>query len=155
MKSLRMVKLREEHLPDILEIEKLCNPSPWSERAFRNELDHEHSVFLVAMSGEEIVGYAGAWTLFDEAHVTNVAVAPNHQRKGIGRQLMVALLEECRELGIVCSTLEVRASNEAAIRLYEGLGFVVSARRKRYYPNNGEDAVVMWLHDVPGSLRAS
>lgn len=148
MKGLRLASLKPEHIPQILEIEKRANTAPWSERSFQNELTHEHGVFLVAYSGAKIVGYAGMWLVVDEAHITTVAVDPDHQRRGIGRKLMIELLARAREAGMAGATLEVRAGNAAAIGLYEGLGFVRAAVRRRYYPDNKEDAVVMWLHDL-------
>ena len=84
----------------------------------------------------------------DEAHITTIAVAPDRHRMGIGERLVVDLLLRARERGMVCSTLEVRAGNLAAIGLYEKLGYVRSAVRKRYYPDNHEDAVVMWLEGL-------
>lgn len=144
--TLRLEPLAEHHLAAILETEKAVNGSPWSEKSFRNEIDHPHGIFRVAIEGGEVVGYGGLWLVIDEAHVTNVAVAPAHQRKGIGRRLMVELLRAAREAGMVCATLEVRAGNGPALSLYENLGFVRTALRRGYYPDNKEDAVVMWLH---------
>lgn len=129
----------------MLEIEKEANPSPWSERSFRNELDHDQGVFLVALVDGKVVGYGGIWLLIDEAHVTTVALAESMRRLGIGRRLVIELLKVSSERGMLCATLEVRASNAPAIALYESLGFKVTARRKKYYPDNKEDALVMWL----------
>lgn len=98
--------------------------------------------------GGEVVGYGGIWLVIDEAHVTTIAVVPAHQRQGIARQLMTELLIRARKAGMKCSTLEARAGNEPAISLYEKLGFSITGRRKGYYPDNKEDAVVMWLHDL-------
>lgn len=148
MKGLRFEELQEHHIPTILEIEKLCESSPWSEAAFRNELDHAHSIFLVAIVKGDIVGFGGVWVLADEAHITTIAVHPDQQRQGIGRALMDELISRAKERGAVCSTLEVRAGNVAAITLYEDMGYVRSGLRKRYYPDNNEDAVIMWLHDL-------
>ncbi|HVL38814.1 MAG TPA: ribosomal protein S18-alanine N-acetyltransferase [Fimbriimonadaceae bacterium] len=131
-----------------MEIEKEANTAPWSERSFRNELDNPHSMFLVAFLGGSLVGYGGIWKVVDEAHVTTVAVAQDARRQGIGRRLMVELLERAKESGMRCSTLECRAGNEAAVRLYEHLGYTITNRRKAYYPDNKEDAIVMWLHDL-------
>ena len=147
-KSLNLVPLAEEHIPAILDIEKVSNGAPWSERSFRNELNHPNGSFLVALDGGRVIGYAGAWFVVDEAHVTTVAVDPNYRRKGIGRTLTVELLKTAKKRGMACSTLEVRASNEPAIELYKQLGYVATAKRKAYYPDNQEDAVVMWLHDL-------
>jgi len=148
--TLRFEPLREEHLPAILEIERLVNGSPWSEKSFRNEIDHPHGIFRVAIEGGEVVGYGGLWLVIDEAHVTNVAVAPTHQRRGIGRKLMVQLLEAAQTAGMLCATLEVRAGNAPALHLYESLGFERTAVRRGYYPDNKEDAVVMWRHTLEG-----
>jgi ribosomal-protein-alanine N-acetyltransferase len=148
MKNLRFDALQESHIPAVMEIEKEANPSPWSEASFRNELGNEQSVFLVCRSGVDVLGFAGMWLVVDEAHITTVAVNPEHRRKGIGWALMVELLSRARTAGMTSSTLEVRAGNEAAVKLYEHLGYVVAARRKKYYPDNREDALVMWLHDL-------
>jgi ribosomal-protein-alanine N-acetyltransferase len=147
-KTLRFETLRADHVPKILEIENRTNTAPWSERAFHNELSHNDRIFLVALSGEEIVGYGGVWLVIDEAHVTTVAIAEAHRRQGIGEKLMIELLERSKEAGMVCSTLEVRAGNQAAITLYEKLGYRETAKRKGYYPDNKEDASVMWLYDL-------
>ncbi len=146
--KVELVLLREEQIPGILEIEKVVNTAPWSERSFKNELSHPHGIFLVANLGEDIAGYGGVWLVIDEAHITTVAVAERYQHQGIGEKLMVELLTRAQAAGMVCSTLEVRASNQAAIGLYEKLGYRGTARRKGYYPENKEDAVVMWLYDL-------
>jgi ribosomal-protein-alanine N-acetyltransferase len=144
--TLRFEPLREDHLPAILEIERAVNGSPWSERSFRNEIDHRHGIFRVAIEEGNVVGYGGLWLVIDEAHVTNVAVAPSRQRRGIGRKLMLQLLEAAKTGGMTCATLEVRAGNLPALELYEKLGFERTALRRGYYPDNKEDAVVMWRH---------
>ncbi|RYG26319.1 ribosomal-protein-alanine N-acetyltransferase [bacterium] len=146
--TLRFEPLREDHLPAILEIERQVNGSPWSEKSFRNEIDHPHGIFRVAIEGGQVVGYGGLWLVIDEAHVTNVAIAPTHQRQGIGRRLMVQLLEAAKSAGMICATLEVRAGNGPALHLYESLGFERTAVRRGYYPDNKEDAVVMWRHNL-------
>jgi ribosomal-protein-alanine N-acetyltransferase len=147
-KTLRFEALRTDHIHKILEIETRTNGAPWSERAFQNELTHEDRIFLVAIAGGEIVGYGGVWLVIDEAHVTTLAIAESLRRQGIGEKLMIDLLNKSKEVGMVCSTLEVRAGNEAAIKLYEKLGYKITARRKGYYPDNKEDAAVMWLYDL-------
>ena len=147
-RGLNFEPLKEEHIEPILAIEKESNGAPWSERSFRNELNHPAGVFLVAKDGGRVVGYAGAWYVVDEAHITTVAVDPDFRRRGIGKTLTIAILNAAKDRGMACSTLEVRAGNEAAIELYKQLGFVATARRKAYYPDNQEDALVMWLHDL-------
>lgn len=146
--NLRLEKLAEHHLPAVIAIEKASNGAPWSERSFRNELEHRHGRFLVAIADGNVVGYGGVWLVVDEAHVTNLAIDPAYRRRGIGKRLMAALLDSAREAGMVCSTLEVRTGNLAAIELYRGLGYRDVAIRKGYYPDNREDALVMWLDDL-------
>ena len=148
MKTLRFERLEESHIAPILDIEKLVNSAPWSEKSFRNELKHAHGYFLAVIEGGQVIGYGGFWMVVDEAHITTVAISPEPQGKGIGRRLMVELLLRAKENGMACSTLEVRAGNAPAIHLYENLGYVSVAKRKAYYPDNQEDAVVMWLHHL-------
>ncbi|MCW5936163.1 MAG: ribosomal protein S18-alanine N-acetyltransferase [Fimbriimonadaceae bacterium] len=148
MKGLRFEALKESHLNAILEIERASQGVPWSEQAFRNELGHDHGIFLVAIVDGKVVGFAGAWVLIDEAHVTTVAIHPTMRRKGLGEKLVLELLSRSQEKGATCATLEVRASNEAAIHLYRKLGFVDAAVRKNYYPDNREDALVMWRYEL-------
>lgn len=152
--KIAIAPLQEDDLATILVIESTVNAAPWSEASFRHELSHPHGIFLVARRQGEVVGYAGCWVLVDEAHITTVAVGPDHQRQGIGRQLVSALLKHSHEMGATCATLEVRASNDPARKLYQSMGFVDAAVRRGYYPNNREDAIVMWLHDLEGSLQS-
>ena len=147
-KSVRLEPLKPEHIPAILEIEAKSNSAPWSERSFRGELTNPQSIFLTAIAEGRVVGYAGLWVVVDEGHITTVAVDPAFRRAGIGKRLTVEVLNKGKDQGIVCATLEVRASNEPAIRLYEDLGFFQAARRKGYYPDNREDAIVMWKHGL-------
>ena len=146
--TLRFEPIAEGHIADVVAIEREANGSPWTDGGFRNEIDHAHGRFLVAIEGGGVVGYGGVWLLIDEAHVVNVAVRADRRREGIGRRIVVALLKDARERGMLSASLEVRAGNEGAIALYEALGFVRTNRRKGYYPDNREDAVVMWLHDL-------
>ncbi|MBL8060036.1 MAG: ribosomal protein S18-alanine N-acetyltransferase [Chthonomonas sp.] len=145
---LRFEGLNAAHIQAILEIENASQGAPWSERAFANELSHPHSIFCVAFQNKELVGYGGIWTVVDEAHVTTITVAPSHRGKGYGMKLMTELLNRAKAAGMTCSTLEVRASNQAAIGLYERLGYHCAAVRRRYYPDNHEDAVIMWLYGL-------
>lgn len=146
--TLRFVPLEKNHIPRILEIEQVTHTAPWSQKSFENELEHKYGVFLVGLVEGEIGAYGGVWILVDEAHVTNVVVRENLRGQGVGRKLMIELLGKARDKGAVCATLEVRASNLSAIHLYETLGFVQSTVRKKYYPDNKEDAVVMMLNDL-------
>ncbi len=145
--KVRLAPFAPEHIDAVMAIERLSNPSPWSVESFRSELANPQSVFLVALSGSEAVGFGGIWLVVDEAHVTTLAVHPDYRRSGVGRLLMNELLSRAKQAGMTCSTLEVRSQNEPAIELYESLGYRRTATRKRYYPNN-DDATVMWLEDL-------
>src|SRR5690349_13888649 len=131
--AIRLEPLNASHIPAILEIEAVSNSAPWSERSFRGEIDHRQSIFLTAFADGKLVGYAGLWIVVDEGHITTVAVHPDYRRSGIGRKLTIEVLDRAKAQGIVCATLEVRASNTAAIQLYESLGFTQAASRKGYY----------------------
>lgn len=148
MTGIRFENLSRSAIPAILEIERQVHSAPWSERSFENELNHAHGVFVVAVTGQEIVGYGASWIMVDEAHITTIAVRPSDQKKGIGRKIMHEILRQSAERGATCSTLEVRVSNAPAISLYESLGYVRVGIRKNYYPDNKEDAVIMWLYEL-------
>lgn len=149
LKTLRFESLKESHIEKILEIERASHTAPWSEASFRAELTHPQSIFVVLIGDGEVVGYGGAWILIDEIHITNVAVNPDLRGQGLGRKIVLELLARGAEKEAVCATLEVRAGNEPALGLYRSMGFVDAGLRKKYYPDNKEDAVVMWLHELP------
>jgi [ribosomal protein S18]-alanine N-acetyltransferase len=149
LKTQRFESLNEFHLERILEIEKASHSAPWSEMSFRAELTHPQSVFVVLIGDGNVVGYGGAWVLIDEIHITNVAVDPELRGQGLGRKIVLELLARGQEREAVCATLEVRAGNAPALGLYRSMGFVEAGLRKKYYPDNKEDAVVMWLHELP------
>ena len=105
--------------------------------------------YLVAERGGVIIGFAGAWLVLDESHVTNIAVLMEHRGHGYGRLLTAGLLQYLSNLGAAYVTLEVRKSNAVAQSLYESLGFVRLGVRKRYYEDNGEDALIMVCDQMP------
>jgi ribosomal-protein-alanine N-acetyltransferase len=148
--TLRFVPLSKELIDEILVIESSTHSAPWSRKSFENELEHKYGVFLIALIEGKVIGYGGTWVLVDEAHVTNVVVAPEFRGQGIGRKLMNEMLVKAREKGAVCATLELRKSNEVALKLYESMGFIQATVRKAYYPDNQEDAIVMMLDDLLG-----
>lgn len=148
MTRFTILPMEAEHIPAVLRVETRSNPAPWSEASFRSELKNPQAHYLVALAGNEVAGYCGAWDVIDELHITNIAVDPQFRRQGLGKKLMIETLNSAKKRGMRCSTLEVRAGNEAAIKLYEKLGFQKCATRKGYYPVNSEDAIVMWLYDL-------
>ncbi|MEW8977674.1 MAG: ribosomal protein S18-alanine N-acetyltransferase [Symbiobacterium sp.] len=133
-------------LDGVMEIEHLSFLTPWSRAAFASELKQRYTVYLVAREGERVVGYAGMHVIWDQAHVTNVAVHPQRRGRGIGERLMRELIQIAHSRGVTHMTLEVRVSNTPAQELYRKLGFVTApgAIRKGYYTDTGEDAIVMW-----------
>lgn len=126
-------------------LDRLCFTDPWSKASFDNELDNDSLAFyLIAESDGNIIGYAGLWFIEDEGHITNIAVHPQHRRKGVGGILLTKLMTYAEKAGLEHFTLEVRAGNKDAIELYEKYGFHVEGCRRGYYGNNGEDALIMW-----------
>lgn len=148
MSALRFAKLAPEHIDSILEIEAISNPAPWTKESFQHELTNPNSRFYVGLLDGKLIGYGAIWLVVDEAHIITLSVDPDLRRHGYGRQLVEVLLDEARESGMTCATLEVRAGNAAAISLYESFGFQTAAKRRGYYPNNKEDALVMWLYSL-------
>ena len=131
------------------EIERLSFATPWPAYAFEQELrGNQLARYLAAHAGARLVAFAGLWLMVDEAHVTTISVHPDWRRQGIGRRLMVALLELAVDIGARRMTLEVRPSNAGARALYEEFGFVVAGRRPGYYSDDGEDALVMTTLDL-------
>jgi [ribosomal protein S18]-alanine N-acetyltransferase len=143
----------------VMAIEAVSYPKPWSQGVFESELAQVRSGarrYLVARRAEgqgrgrgRVVGYAGLWFSADEAHVTNVAVQPEHQRRGVATALMLGLADAAIDRGCGAWTLEVRVSSTGAQDLYRRFGFNPAGVRARYYENT-EDAIVMWCNDIQG-----
>ena len=138
-----IVPMNKTHVAPIAALEKECFGDPWSEKSIASELTNPLSLWLVAMEGDTLVGYVGSQTCMDETDIMNIAVSPAHRRKGVGKGLMEALVEALKEKGSRCLTLEVRASNEGAIALYQNMGFAQIGLRKNYYRNPREDALIL------------
>lgn len=146
--ALVVTPMRRRHLPGVLAIEAQVYPRPWSARLFEDELERRGRAYVVARRGERVVGYGGVLMIADDGHIATVAVDPTEQRRGVGRALLRALVRRAIELGARQLTLEVRVSNDGAQALYREFGFAPAGARKAYYADNGEDALVMWAHDV-------
>lgn len=143
--DIRIVQASQEHIDDIVNVEKLSFAIPWSKQSITEEfLNNETAVYYCALAGNMAVGYAGMWQVVDEGHITNIAVHPEFRQSGIGSALMEALLEEAGRRGLKALTLEVRRSNLNAQALYRKYGFSDGGVRKRYYADNNEDAIIMW-----------
>ena len=135
--------MKSSHVAQIAELERICFSDPWSEKSIASELNNELAFWLTAVEGEQVAGYIGSQTVMDESDMMNVAVRPDFRRKGIAEALVNALVEALKSKGSRCLTLEVRASNVPAITLYEKLGFSEIGRRKNYYRNPREDALIL------------
>lgn len=142
MDAITFRPLAEADLSDVLVIEHLSFPSPWSRASFVHELRSPHSRLTAAEKQGRVVGYLCCWQVADEVHILDIAVHPEQRRQGIGEQLLRRALTEGREQGAQSANLEVRRSNKSAIALYETFGFRTVAIRRRYY-DNGEDALLM------------
>lgn len=143
MEGLTIRTMLESDLPSVVAIERLSFSTPWSEILFFNELYKQRSIPKVAVIGDRIAGYICANHVADEGHILNLAVHPDFRGKGIAKTLVKNILEELKENACRFLYLEVRASNNAARKLYEGFGFSVAGTRKGYYTEPKEDAVIM------------
>jgi len=133
-----------EDLDEVLVIEKASFHTPWSRGAFRYELTQNRVArSLVVRGNRELLGYVCLWEIGHEIHITNLAVHPRHRRRGVARALLGSILEDARRKSVELVFLEVRPTNVEALTLYESLGFRVIGRRKGYYFDTGEDALVM------------
>lgn len=121
----------------------------WSKESFYNELSNELAFYYCAFDeAGTLIGYAGAWQIIEEVHITNISVKPAFRRRKVGEALLHRLIETCYENMVKYITLEVRVSNKKAINLYEKYGFKSLGTRKEYYQDNNEDALIMWTENI-------
>ena len=142
--------MRRRHLKKVLEIEEKLYPRPWTHRTFVSELSQMRAgsrYYLVAYLGDSMVGYGGMMFSGEDAHITNIAVDPEWQGRGVATEMMLDLVLLAHDRGCAAMTLEVRHTNVVAQNLYRRFGFVPAGVRKRYYENT-DDAIVMWAHGV-------
>ena len=133
-------------LEGVLFVEHESFTNPWTREMYAWELQNRAvcHIFLVRTEGRPVVGFCAFWLVVDEIHINNVAILPERRGQGMGTALMQRVFEEARQLGARRATLEVRASNQGARRLYERLGFSVGGTRRNYYTNPVEDALILW-----------
>jgi [ribosomal protein S18]-alanine N-acetyltransferase len=162
--QLALELMREGDIATVQEIEREIFATPWPRNAYYRELASRSSAHYVILRQEgtvenpegfhaegldpSIIGYGGMWRMYDEAHVTTIGVRRDLQHRGHGRVLFAGLVQAAYDMGAKWVTLEVRTSNENAMRMYEAFGFKVIGRRKGYYTDNGEDAIVMWSDSI-------
>ena len=140
---MKIENMTADHVAAVARLEAVCFADPWSERSVASEVNNPLSLWLVALEGDCVVGYIGSQTVLDESDMMNVAVHPDHRRRGVAEALVLALCEALKQRGSGCLTLEVRASNEPAKALYGTLGFELAGRRPNYYRNPREDALIL------------
>lgn len=146
--------IKSHDIDSVVELERVCFSVPWSEEAFRIEVEQNRfAKYLVVKYKGEVIGYGGIWLIVGEAHITNIAIHPDYRRKGIGRELLLSLMEVAIKFGAEKMTLEVRKSNKGAQALYEQLDFTRGGLRRGYYADTGEDAIIMWNDDIRDTIK--
>ena len=168
--------MQVQDIPEVMEIERVCFSMPWSTRAYRYEIEENRlSTYMVArvavktqadglwdrvremLSGgpahSPVIGYGGFWIVLDEAHISTIAVHPDYRGQGLGELLLAGMLQRGIYLGGEYSVLEVRASNSTAQALYEKYEYKVVGRRKAYYRDNSEDALLMEVRPLDAAYR--
>ena len=144
--------MRRRHLRAVTAIERQVNPHPWSHGLFAGELRMPSSrAWVVARAGHRVVGFGGLMVVLEEGHITNVAVDPEFHRRHVATRMLLVLASEAVRSRVVDLTLEVRASNRAAQRLYQRFGFAPAGIGAATTATTGEDALVMWAHDIAAS----
>ena len=137
-----------DDISQVAEIERQIFSIPWSEKAFRNSMESDNTIYIVAKENNNVVGYAGRYLSFEEGNITNVAVNPLSRRKGIGEKIVRDILNRAYEKGVRDVFLEVRETNSVAIALYEKIGFKEEGIRKNFYDKPRENALIMWKHNL-------
>jgi ribosomal-protein-alanine N-acetyltransferase len=147
--AVRIMPLRRRHLRNVVQIEEANYPRPWSSTVFLSELAQRRSRrYTIATIGPLVVGYSGLMVVAEDGHITTLTVDPAWHRRSIGTVLLLDQARAAPALGVRHLTLEVRASNTSAQLLYQRFGFAPVGVRRNYYPESGEDAIVMWARDI-------
>jgi len=140
---MKYVIMEQGHVDAVAALERVCFSDPWSPNSIASELHNPLSCWIVAIEGNTVAGYVGSQSVMGWADMMNLAVAPEHRRKGVAEGLVATLIAHLKSRDVTCLTLEVRVSNSPAIALYEKLGFVEVGRRPNYYHNPKEDALIL------------
>lgn len=148
--QIKIEQMQKSQIDDVLKIEEQAyGEHHWSKDSFYGELSNNLAHYYCAFDTQgNLVGYAGSWRVIDEGHITTIAIKPELRRKKIGEALLCKIISDCYKNEIKYITLEVRASNAAAIGLYEKYEFKSLGTRKGYYQNNNEDALIMWTENI-------
>jgi ribosomal-protein-alanine N-acetyltransferase len=147
-----MIQIRRmmiEDLDQVVHVENRSFTAPWSRESFKKEIEKNSLAhYFVICDADTVIGYMGVWQVFSEGHITNVAIDPDFRGKGYSKRLIAYVIDAMNPLGVESFTLEVREANIIAIKVYESFGFKVLGKRKGYYSDTGEDALLMWLNRV-------
>ena len=148
--EIKIQRMQKSDVDNVINIEERAyGEHHWSKESFLNELSNDLARYYAAFDLDgNLVGYAGCWQILEEVHITNIAVSPDFRRKKIGERLLRKIIDDCYANKAKYITLEVRVSNNAAIKLYEKYGFKSLGTRKGYYQNNNEDALIMWTENI-------
>lgn len=148
MQSYTIVPMAATHVPQVAALEKQCFGAHWTPTNFYKELDNERCHYYVTLDADRVLGYLGYWQILEEAHITAVGVEPDYRQQKLAQRMLCYMLDRCTESEIQWITLEVKASNIAAQKLYEKFNFAVMGRRKNYYQAEKEDALIMWTEKI-------
>lgn len=149
LSELLLKPITAEDLPAVVELDRQCLGGLWTMDGYQRELDSPNSeLWGIARSPQQpqsLIALGCFWAILEEAHITLLAVSPEYRRQGLGTLLLSTLLQKAQARGLERATLEVRSSNQAAIALYQKFGFKIAGTRKKYYQDNQEDALILWL----------
>ncbi len=149
--DLKIQSLTRDNLTELLELDKACFNGLWTMEGYLRELESPNSHFFGLFSpfnDSELLGMGCFWSILEEAHITILAVHPEYHGRGLGKALLYVLLQTAVDLGLERATLEVRDSNQVAISLYQKFGFKTAGKRRGYYKDNNEDALILWLCEL-------
>jgi ribosomal-protein-alanine N-acetyltransferase len=145
-------RMEKKDVGKVAELERVCFSMPWSENSIAGELKNKAARYCVLDRDGEIVSYAGMWIIFNEAHITNIAVRPDCRRQGLGFLMMCCMMKQALTCGATEMTLEVRERNFAAQSLYARCRFEKAGVRPRYYRDTGESAYILWNRDLKSTV---
>ncbi|WP_346889505.1 ribosomal protein S18-alanine N-acetyltransferase [Clostridium sp. UBA1056] len=148
MTDVTVERMNSFNILGVKEISDLCFSSPWSLLSMEKELINKNAIYIVVKLGSKVVAFGGMWIIFDEGHITNIAVHPDFRRNNFGDIVVENLIKIAKDKNMASLTLEVRSSNIAAINLYKKHNFSVEGIRKNYYQSPREDGYIMWNHNI-------
>ena len=148
--KIKIQRMQKSDVDNVINIEERAyGEHHWSKESFLNELSNDLARYYAAFDLDgNLVGYAGCWQILEEVHITNIAVSPDFRRQKIGERLLRQIIDDCYKNKAKYITLEVRVSNNPAIKMYEKYGFKSLGVRKGYYQDNNEDALIMWTENI-------